>query len=113
MASLQATLAAASVAEILLALNSSAAEDMHGHYLTMATIGAGSDQPGAEMCAAWYARNLHIFASIAQLAETPTDRVLVVFGSGHCPLLRQFARECQVLELVQASEYLIGAARLN
>lgn len=113
MALLQARLATATVAEILLELNSPAADKMHEHYLTMATIGAGQDQPGAAMCAAWYARNLHIFASVAQLPETATDRVLVVFGSGHGPLLRRFVGECPVLELVRASEYLTGPAGAN
>lgn len=106
MASLQAEIASASVAQILLKLNDSASDSLHGHYLTMATIGADAAQPGAEMTAAWYARNLRIFANIAQLVQTPSDRVLVVFGSGHGPLLRQFVRECPRYDLVRAQDYL-------
>lgn len=43
--------------------------------------------PGPTMVANWYARNIRIAANIARIAE-PGDRLLVVFGVGHAPLLR-------------------------
>jgi len=108
MGSLQTAIASASVADILVKVNDQQSDRLHGLYLAMATIGAGAAQPGAEMAAAWYTRNLRIFANVAQLVQTPDDRILVIFGSGHGPLLRQFVRECRLYDLVDAEDFLRG-----
>lgn len=108
MTSLQAEIASATVAEILLKLNNATSDSLHGHYLTMATIGAEDAQPGTEMTTAWYARNLRIFANIAQLVQAASDRVLVIFGSGHGPLLRQFIRECPLYDLADVRDFVKG-----
>ena len=65
---------------------------------------AGSYRLGRNV-ANWYARNLHIYANIARVAQ-PGERVLVIMGSGHRPLLRQFVAESPELELVPAERYL-------
>jgi hypothetical protein len=53
----------------------------------------------------WYRRNLHIFANIARVAQ-PGERVLVIMGSGHGTLLRQFVDESPDLDLVSAEPLL-------
>lgn len=50
---------------------------------------AGENYAGAEIVADWYERNLHIFANLLRTANSPDDRVFVVFGQGHIPILRQ------------------------
>ncbi|HYW10938.1 MAG TPA: DUF5694 domain-containing protein, partial [Longimicrobium sp.] len=94
-----------SVGGILADANSAKADSMHGWYLVMATIGRDSVYKGAEEVASWYTRNLYIFANIARVA-TPGERVLVIMGSGHGTLLRQFIDESPDLELVSAEPYL-------
>ncbi|MGH7539697.1 MAG: DUF5694 domain-containing protein, partial [Gemmatimonadota bacterium] len=53
----------------------------------------GDDYAGADMVATWYQRNLRIFANITRIATDPGDRVFVVFGQGHVPILRQLVIE--------------------
>lgn len=60
----------------------------HGWYMAALAFGAGGDQPGARLVGSWAARNLAICARLRQAAR-PGDRVVVVYGSGHGPLLRQ------------------------
>ena len=104
-AEMNARMAVESVGGILADANSARADSMHGLYLVMATVGRDSVYRGADEVANWYARNLHIYANIARVAQ-PGERVLVIMGSGHRPLLRQFIAESPDLELVSAERYL-------
>lgn len=55
----------------------------------MLPIVANDDYVGPEIVAGWYERNLKIFANLLRIAESPSDRVFVVYGQGHIPILRQ------------------------
>lgn len=66
---------------------------MHRAYFDYALLGEGDTHPGANWLGHWYARNMRIFASLVRLAETPDDRLLVVYGSGHAYLLDRFVHE--------------------
>jgi hypothetical protein len=59
-------------------------------YVDIATALNGDDFVGAEWVAGYYRRNLFIFARLRQLAQ-PGSRILVIYGAGHIPFLRQFA----------------------
>ena len=74
-------------------------------YMDMATVGAGDGYIGARVVSEWYARNLSMFANIARLAQ-PGDRILVIVGMGHAPILRQLVRDHPALELVEPLSYL-------
>ena len=74
-------------------------------YMDMATVGAGDGYIGARVVSEWYARNLSMFANIARLAQ-PGDRILVIVGMGHAPILRQLVRDHPALELVEPLRYL-------
>jgi len=89
----QAILAAKGVAAALRNLNDPArlAGD-NAFYRTTLRIGAGKDQPGADLLTAWYHRNFLICANLVQLAA-PGDRVVAIYGSGHAFLLRQCVKE--------------------
>lgn len=80
-------------------------------YLITGSIIAGSfrfgdqeEQPGADLNAAWYRRNLKIFAKLTQIAK-PGDRMLVVFGAGHSFWLRHFVQNTPGFELVEPNHY--------
>lgn len=77
----------------------------HEPYAVQATIGAGDGYIGARGVAGWYERNLHIFANLAAVAS-PGDRVLLIVGGGHTPILRHLVRTHPEMELVEAVEYL-------
>ncbi len=61
---------------------------MHGAY----TVGDFKldDYKGADALAMlWYSRNIRIFRNIQQINATADDRVLVLYGAGHIPILKQ------------------------
>jgi hypothetical protein len=81
------------------------AEANNSWYRSALRIGAGDDQPGVDLEAAWYRRNFLICAHLLQIAR-PGDRIVVFFGAGHEFLLRQCVRETPGLRLVEPIPYL-------
>ncbi|MEO8637202.1 MAG: DUF5694 domain-containing protein [Gemmatimonadales bacterium] len=77
----------------------------HQPYADMATVGAGDGYIGARVVAQWYERNLHIFANLAAIAQ-PGDRILLIIGQGHTPILRELVRSHAGMQLVEALPYL-------
>jgi len=77
----------------------------HQPYADMTTVGAGDGYVGARVVADWYSRNLHIFANVARIAE-PGDRVLLIIGMGHTPILRELIRSHPGMQLVEPLDYL-------
>lgn len=57
-------------------------------YIEMAGVGPAGEHGGAEMLASWYRRNIRIFSNLAGISE-PGDRIFVVYGAGHVPILRE------------------------
>lgn len=74
-------------------------------YLNLARVGAGDNYCGADMLAEWYRRNLYIFGNLQNIAEEE-DRILVIYGAGHCKILQELVREYNEFELVDALQYL-------
>lgn len=95
------------VREHLREINADAALAMgNAPYLLLAEVGKDTSYVGAEVVAGWYERNLKIAMNIIRLAESPAERILVLIGAGHVPLLRQFLQESPSVEVVGANEYL-------
>ena len=80
-----------------------------GYIGYLLPVGAGDEYPGADLVEGWYGRNLRIFANLVRIAE-PGDRILVLFGLGHAPYLRQLTVEAPGFELVEPRDYLVPAA---
>lgn len=81
----------------------------HGIYLVDSFkfgIGRQGDYFGADMKTRWYNRNLRILQNIYRIIDSPEDRVLIVIGSGHLPILRHAVITSPELELVEVKEYL-------
>lgn len=74
-------------------------------YREMLFVGAGAQQPGADLLSAWYRRNFLICANILQNSK-PGDRIVVFYGSGHAFLLGQCVTETPGFILVEPNEYL-------
>ena len=95
--------ASKSVRALLLGQNDPVAlQRDHQVYLMMAQVGLEDRYVGIEWVKGWYERNLMIFANLMRLIETPGERILVIYGAGHIPLLAQFIRDsgCSSLETV-------------
>ena len=100
------TLKTKGIAATMRLLNDPAAADRaHGLYRELLKLGAADDQPGLEVTAAWYRRNLGICAKLLQ-ATRPGDRMVVFIGAGHLTLLQQCVRETPGYKLVDARRYL-------
>jgi hypothetical protein len=68
--------------------DSRAAKDMALYYATV-PYGEPGDYAGADLLASWYQRNIRIYSNIVKLVESPSDRILVIYGAGHLAWLRQ------------------------
>jgi len=79
----------------------------HSVYMRFCRVGAGDTDVGAQLVAKWYERNVQIFARLQRIAE-PGERVLLIIGSGHAPILRELVRADPALQLVEALDFLPG-----
>ena len=97
-----------SIGEILrLANDPTRLRQEHAMYMEFARVGAGDTYVGAYLLSEWYERNIRIFADLQRIAQ-PGDRVLVIFGSGHAPILRELISSDPRLDLIEVSPYLPG-----
>ena len=97
-----------SVGDMLRWLNDPARlRDSNAAYFDYARIAGDDDYPGANWLQFWYGRNLKIFANLTRIAG-PGERVLVIYGAGHAPLLRQFAGQSGYFEVLEPLDYLPG-----
>ena len=79
----------------------------HGHYLVgLFKLGRGDDWFGADVKTRWYNRNLRIFHNLLRITEDTDDRILLVIGSGHVPILRHAALSSPDFELVEVRDVL-------
>ena len=74
-------------------------------YAWIASVGNESQFAGADLVSEWHKRNIKIFSSLSRIAE-PGDRIIVIFGSGHAPLLRYFVESDLQMTLVDPLDYL-------
>jgi hypothetical protein len=83
-------LASHTVLETLQFMNADArvARDM-GVYFGIVRYGDPFDYAGSDLVAAWYQRNIRIYRNIVALIDSPNERILVMYGSGHLGWLRQ------------------------
>jgi hypothetical protein len=95
------------VTGILRALNDPVFErDGHRAYLMMAQAGSDSSEAGVRLVSDWYERNLRIARAIVRAAGAGEERVLVLYGSGHAPLLRHFLAATPGIEVADPMTYL-------
>jgi len=97
------------IAEILAAQNDDQrATEGIAVYQLMSRIGRDSSYVGADLASDWYKRNMRIYANILRIIDSPNDRVLVLIGGGHRPLLRQMLTQTPGYEFVPTLPYLTG-----
>jgi len=51
---------------------------------------------------------MRIYANILRIIDSPNDRVLLLIGGGHRPLLRQMLTQTPGYEFVPTLPYLMG-----
>lgn len=99
-------LASHTVLEALLRMNSDdqVAQDV-GFYYRQAHFGEPWNWAGADLVAAWFHRNIRIYSNVVNLVDSPDDRVLVVFGAGHCGWLQDSVASDPTLRLRKLAEF--------
>lgn len=76
-----------------------------GFYYADARFGDPSDYAGPDLLAAWFQRNIRIYSNIVKLIESPNDRIMVIYGSGHLGWLRQDVANDPSVRLRKLSEF--------
>jgi hypothetical protein len=101
-----AYLASHTVLETLLYMNADdkVAQDV-GFYFRQAHFGEPWNWAGADLIADWYRRNLRIYSNVINVAQSPGDRVLVIFGAGHLGWLRQIFGADPTVKVRQLAEF--------
>ena len=99
----------ATVGEIIAALNSPRADSAQGIYLAALRVGADTNYPGATVTARWYERNLKITSNILRVIDSPNDRVLVLMGAAHGPILRELLERVPGVRVVPTASVLRSA----
>lgn len=96
-----------SIIEQLIFVNKPAQiEKSHQVYFDLMRIGRGKEYIGANYVSWWYRRNMTILTNIIRLTDSPSDRILVVYGVGHAKLLNQFAKESDFYNVESSLKYL-------
>lgn len=76
-----------------------------GLYYRQAHFGEPGDWAGADLVADWFRRNMRIYSNVTRLADSPSERVLVIFGAGHLGWLRQAVSSDPTLRLRKLAEF--------
>lgn len=79
-----------------------------GFYYRLAHFGEPADYAGADLLTSWYQRNMRIYNNIANLIESPAERILVIYGAGHLGWLRQAAENDPTVRLRRLAEFAPG-----
>lgn len=79
----------------------------HGMELYFATIpfGEPGDEAAADLLASWYKRNIRIYQNIVKLIDSPSDRILVIYGAGHLGWLQQDVENDGAVRLRKLAEF--------
>jgi hypothetical protein len=79
----------------------------HGQYLIGGFyLGRGDDYLGPDMRTRWYNRNLRIVHNLQRLTRSPEERILVIIGAGHVPILGHAFEASPEYRLREVAEYL-------
>lgn len=76
-----------------------------GLYYSIVRYGDSNDYAGADLLASWYQRNIRIYQNIVRLIDSPNERILVVYGSGHLGWLRENVSNDPTVKLRTLSDF--------
>jgi hypothetical protein len=100
-------LASHTVLETLLYMNADEKINKEvGLYYEMAHVGEANDWAGADLVADWFRRNMRIYSNVVQLMQSPNERVLVIFGSGHLGWLQHDFQSDPTIRLRKLTEFI-------
>ena len=74
-------------------------------YFAIIPYGDPGDSAGADLLASWYQRNIRIYQNIRKLADSPNERILVIYGAGHLGWLQQDVANDASVKLRKLAEF--------
>lgn len=104
---LERSIATGTVASVLGEMNrpDAVADALVAHLRDWARLVEGDEYAGADMVGNWYHRNARIYANLLRIAE-PGDRLAVIYGAGHIPVLRHLLEASGLFDLVDPEPFL-------
>ena len=69
-------------------------------------VGTDDEYPGVDSKTAWFSRNLRIFANLQRLLTAEEERLFLLIGSGHLPILLHSAEASPQFRLVRVADVL-------
>jgi hypothetical protein len=94
------------VGQTLVAINrDDEVRDSQAVYMDFARFAGDGEYPGPDLLAAWYGRNARIFGNLRNVIDSPNDRLLVIYGSGHEFWLQQNVLQSRDLVLERLADY--------
>lgn len=69
-------------------------------------VGLEDGFEGAEQAAQFYLRNMKIYSNLNRIPMTADDRVLILMGSAHTAMLREFMQRSPKFNMVNTQQYL-------
>jgi hypothetical protein len=69
-------------------------------------VGIDDNFVGADQAALFYHRNMKIYSNLNRIKMNKNDRVLIIMGSAHTAMLREFMQRSPKFELVNSQDYL-------
>ncbi|MDP5207107.1 DUF5694 domain-containing protein, partial [Alishewanella sp. SMS9] len=69
-------------------------------------VGIGEGFEGAEQAAQFYLRNMKIYSNLNRIPLRNNDRVLILMGSAHTAMLREFIQRSPKFQMVDTHHYL-------
>lgn len=79
-----------------------------GYYFAAVRLGVPFNYAGPDLLAAYYQRNIRIYHNIVALIDSPNDKVLVVYGSGHLGWLWQDIASDPAVKLRKLSDLAVS-----
>ncbi len=77
---------------------------MYSKYFV--AIGKNTEYVGTDLVAGWYKTNLYIYSNILRQIRPNDDKILVIFGQGHIPILKHLFSTNPDFEVVRLSNIL-------
>ena len=79
----------------------------HGAYLVGSfRLGTADDPFGPDWATRWFNRNLRIFSNLQRITRGPDERLIIIIGAGHVPLIQSFVESSPEYRLVEVGEVL-------
>jgi uncharacterized protein DUF5694 len=79
----------------------------HGAYVVGSfKLGPNAGYLGVDDATQWYNRNLRIFSNLQHMTTGPTERIVLIIGAGHLPILRFLAQSSPEYRLREPAEFI-------